>query len=488
LSRFVLAIDIGTTSTKVLAVTAQGEVLCSHQEFYPTYFPLPDHVEQHAAHIRKAVMASIHRVVTLLPAPPLVLSMSCAMHSFLVVDEDGLSHSPVLIWSDTRSYDQAQSLYQSSLGKMIAQRSGTPIHPMSPLCKIKWWTTQHPVRPEHRFVSIKEYLLYHLTGLWAVDHSLASATGLFDIQHNTWMQESLEWAGIDRKQLSEPVPTTTFLSLTPAACTNLGLPQSTQLMIGASDGCLAHHAFDLLPNEWSLTVGTSGAVRLSQSTPLIHPEGKIFNYVLTHQKFVSGGATNHGTVLIDWFNQNIAKKAVPADLFTSVLTNYKPGSNGLLFLPYILGERAPFYDANARGAWIGLGIRHTLEDMQQALLEGMCFEINSIIQMLSQIAQAPTKLVMSGGLTRSSAWVQLLCDITQVPIEIRHKSDASSLGAARLAFEALSVSYQDSSVDVQLFTPSNRYLDIHQKLMAMFVETTQRLTPVFHSLAHWQRS
>ncbi|MGN6164047.1 MAG: FGGY family carbohydrate kinase, partial [Flavisolibacter sp.] len=194
---YLLGTDIGTGSIKTVAVDLSGRALCSSQRFYATQNPQPGYSEQNVQEILQAFIQSIQDVVLKMKSSPSCISLSSVMHSIMAVDKNGEAITNLIIWSDARSSAIAAAIKKSPQGKKIYEATGTPIHSMSPLCKIIWLKENMPdvFAKAYKFISIKEYIWYQLFQQFEVDHSLASATGLFDIIRLKWYDESLILAG-----------------------------------------------------------------------------------------------------------------------------------------------------------------------------------------------------------------------------------------------------------------------------------------------------
>ncbi|NJM25118.1 MAG: gluconokinase, partial [Bacteroidia bacterium] len=293
---------------------------------------------------------------------PELVVLSSAMHSLIPLDADGHALMNMMTWADGRSAGVAAELRASEYAEVIYTRTGTPVHAMSPLCKIGWLRKNKPdlFGSTTRFISIKEYIWWQLFGTYEVDYSIASATGLFDINDLDWYAPSLAFAGIRASQLSTPVNTNhQRRGLDANLAAQLSIDSDTPFMIGASDGCLAHlgsHAFK--PGAASLTIGSSGAVRVSRTKPAVNFGSMTFNYRLDENTFVCGGPINNGGLVLRWFLGDILGDGPPDnDTFlakVTATTNIAPGAEGLIFLPYILGERAPIWNSHARAFFFGL--------------------------------------------------------------------------------------------------------------------------------------
>jgi len=456
LNQIVIAIDIGTTSTKALAVLPAGSVVAQHQVFYPTAFPKPGYAEQDANEICNAVINSLQAIANQINLSEAVaISFSSAMHSLVAVDVNGRALTPLITWADTRSVAQANQLRNSDEGVTLQHETGTPVHPMSPLCKLIWMRESGVAefRSAYKFISIKEFVWHRLTGEFKIDYSIASATGLFDIHQQVWSKKALELAGISSDQLSEAVPATyqSFISL-PALKNLHHLP----LLIGASDGCLAQLGSNAMqPGVLTITLGTSGAVRRSASRQLHDPEGRLFNYLLTGNETVAGGATNNGTVVLDWFIREIAQPEMNLQAtITNACANIAAGSEGLLALPFLQGERAPVYNPQARGIFFNVSMQHTQQHFAHALLEGICYELKWITESVETVCGPSAKIVVSGGITRFPEWVQMLADVLNRTLFVTAVHDASALGAAYLAFKAHGISFQSEVAGHTVFRPN----------------------------------
>src|SRR3954447_20089787 len=241
----VLGVDIGTTATKVVAFDAEGREHASAAAGYPLDEPRPGYAVQDPEAIRRAVAGAVAEVAGAAGDGTAVkgLCFSAAMHTLLAVDQSGRPLTPSITWGDTRAAAQAERLRAAPGGLELHRRTGTPLHPMSPLAKLVWFREEDPevFDAAHRWAGIKEYVVAGLTGEWVVDHSVASATGLLELATLDWDGEALELAGTARDPLSPLVPCTHGLGrLEPDPARELGLPADCPIVIGASDGALAN--------------------------------------------------------------------------------------------------------------------------------------------------------------------------------------------------------------------------------------------------------
>ncbi|QKJ32529.1 gluconokinase [Mucilaginibacter mali] len=441
---YILGIDIGTGSTKAVAMGTGGNVLATVKQHYPIQQPHAGHSEQDPEQIYQAFIKCVADVVGQLRSSPEGISFSCVMHSLIPVDADGNALAPMMTWADTRAEHIAQSIRDSVGGEHIYRTSGTPIHPMSPLCKLIWLKDNQPelFNSAHKFISIKEYIWHKVFGIFEVDYSVASGNGLFDIIRLKWSREICNFAGVDSNKLSEPVDTTYIRSgMKPDVAAILNIPAETKLIIGATDGCCANlGSLAIAPGTAALTIGTSGAVRVTGNKPVYNFGSMTFNYLLDGKTYISGGAVNNGGIAVNWLLSSFLNitgiGSKDYDNLFNEIARIPAGSDGLVFLPYLYGERAPLWDAGASGAYLNVKPVHTQAHFLRAGLEGICFTLKDVLQTLEASVQI-NQLNVSGGFVSSDVWMQLLADITGKTLVMLQLEDASAIGAVYLAMQVL---------------------------------------------------
>lgn len=464
--KHILGIDIGTTNTKAVAFDFQGKPVAQKNSTYPFISKKEGFHELDPQVLFAAVTQVMKVVIQSMGARDLAgISFSSAMHGLIAVDEKGNPLTNMITWADLRSSEYAMRLKFSELGHKLYERTGTPVHPMSPLCKLMWLREQQPeiFATAHKFISIKEYVFFHFFGEFIIDHSVASSTGLFDIHDLRWNADALQAAGIDESKLSKPVKTTHILrGLAPHFAEMFGIDANTPFVAGASDGCLAHigsNAFE--PGDVSVTIGTSGAVRMMLDKPAYDPQQRIFNYVLTEKRYISGGALNNGGNVMQWFARNFLQKEFSsADQFEGFIAevcDVPAGSDGLIFLPYIYGERAPVWDAEARGIFFGVSAAHTRAHFMRAIMEGISFALKELLFIMEETVAPITNIYASGGFIRSKKWICLLADVLGKKISVTHAEDSSAAGAAMLGMMALGIA--DNLHDMKTFFSEKEFFE-----------------------------
>jgi gluconokinase len=449
--RFIIGIDIGTTHTKAIALQSDGFVAASALAGYEPLTDaggkhelLPSVVFEAVIRVWKEVMSSMKDHGA---SEPEAVAFSSAMHSLIAVDGNGDFLTNCITWADLRSQPQAEAIRASGQAASLYRHTGTPVHPMSPLCKLIWLKEAFPsvFHSAARFIGIKEYVMHLLTGEYWVDESIASATGLLDINTRSWHLPALELAGITKDRLSGVVSTThSIAGIRPEYAKLIGTDARVTLIAGASDGCLANIGSNALePGDLSITIGTSGAVRVLTDRPATDPQSRVFNYILDGSHYVCGGPLNNGGALVEWYaehflHRDIREEGVMEQLMREAAA-VPAGAEGLLLLPYVRGERAPVWDASARGAFIGLDHRHTEAHMLRAVIEGINYAVYDITKAVTETVGGPKNIFVSGGFLRSPQWVQWLADLLGQRLTVTAAADASAMGAAILGWKARGV-------------------------------------------------
>lgn len=445
---YIIGIDIGTTNTKAVAYDLKGTVLRQSNKTYSFIAEKEGYHELDPEVLFSAVMHVLTDVNRKHPGDgntPAGVSFSSAMHGLIAVDRNGIPLTNMITWADLRSSGYAAKLKNSPAGKRLYERTGTPVHPMSPLCKLMWMKDHLPgiFQSAHKFISIKEFVFFRLFGKYIVDRSVASSTGLLDIYTLTWNEEALAYAGITADRLSTPVPSTHIIrGINPAYGDAAGIGPDVPFIAGASDGCLAHLGSNALQkDDVSITIGTSGAVRIMRDEPVKDPQQRLFNYLLTDHLYLSGGPINNGGNVLQWFAKGFLKKEFTApeqfESFIQEALAVPAGAEGLIFLPYIYGERAPVWDADARGVFYGVSSVHTISHFMRAIIEGISMALYSILNSIEQVTGKTGNIYASGGFIRSKKWVTLLADVIGKRVFVMHAEDSSAAGAALLGMKAL---------------------------------------------------
>lgn len=502
---YIIGVDVGTTSTKSIAFDLNGRIICKKSIEYDIFNPKPSYSEQDPEEIFAAVLNSIKYLVGENMNNNLIgVSFSSAMHSVIAVDNNGHPLTNCIIWADTRSNDYARKIKNSEIGHRIYMRTGTPIHPMSPLCKLAWMKDNMKSITEkaYKFISIKEYVFYKLFGKYVIDYSIASATGMFDIYDLRWNKEALGLAGITEDKLSTQVETTYMLKgILNGYSSFMGVDENVPFIVGGSDGCLANLGTNAIkPGDAAVTIGTSGAIRVIANKPKNDEGERVFSYILTDKHYVLGGPVNNGGVIFRWFRDNFSPMEVqaakemgidPYILLTEKALGVPAGSEGLIFLPYLLGERAPHWDANSRGVYFGINIKHTRDHFVRALLEGIIYGIYSVGKALEDTTGDINTIYATGGFARSKVWVQILSDVFNKKVVIAESYESSCLGAVVIGMKALGIIDDIEEVEKLVpiskeFYPDPKNHEIYMKTFKIYSRLYEKLKDEFSEIVELQ--
>ncbi|HTE32320.1 MAG TPA: gluconokinase [Chryseolinea sp.] len=491
---YIVGIDIGTGSTKAVAVDTAGKVIEVSKAAYPTIQSQPTYSEQAPELIWQAFIKCISRISVARKEPPLAVVLSSAMHSVIPVDKAGDPLMNMITWADNRSAEIAERIKKSNDGETLYTQNGTPIHAMTPLCKIVWLKENAAsiFRDTSKFLSIKEFIWHKLFDVYEVDFSIASATGMFNIMENRWNQQALDICGISPDQLSLPVPTYHRREgLKTGVDGLLKISRDTPFVIGASDGCLANiGSFAIEPGVAALTIGTSGAIRVACEKPVTNFKAMTFNYRMFDNLFVSGGPINNGGVALKWYAESFLKLPLntPADydMLLDAIKDIEPGAKGLIFLPYILGERAPIWNSNSSGVFFGVRNYHTQAHFTRAVLEGISMALYSIMKAMEETGQRIHKIHVSGGFVHSTGWLQILSDIFNKPIVLIHDEDASAIGGAFLGLKILGMIEDYHALDTgehSTFRPNEKNHMVYRKIFSVYESLYEKTKDEMNTLA-----
>jgi len=455
MGEFFLSLDIGTSSVRAILFDRNGLQRYFAGAEYSLITTVDGRAEIDADLVFDSTVKVIRECVTESGIERNSLAgigISCHMHSFLLVDSEGKPLTRMMPWADNRSMEEAEFIAENYDVSDLYARTGCRVHhPMYPVTKVLWFKKHEPeiFQKTYKFITIKEYILYRLYGVFAVDFTLASCQGYYNIHSQSWDEHILrDILGITRDRLSEVVECThIFRGFKQEYESILGISRETPLIIGSGDGILANLGCGVRDDtSFSSTVGTSGAIRTAVDKPLIDPKQRTWCYAFTRDKWVAGGAVNNGGIVLKWLRDEFRKQfeydAHEANsniykLFDEMAAEVRPGSDGLIFLPYLTGERCPDWNAGARGIMYGLGISHGRKHIIRAAMEGVMYRFYSIFEIMTELRNNAKKIMANGGYTNSEPWLQIQADIFNKEIIVPEVQEASSLGAAFLCMVSL---------------------------------------------------
>jgi len=504
-----IGVDIGTTSTKSVLYDENGQFIMKHNIGYPLHTPNVDVSEENPDELFDAVLMTVKYVVreaNIKKEDIKLISFSAQMHSLIALDTQHHRLTESITWADNRASKYAELINKEHQGSDIYQRTGTPIHPMSPLSKIFWMKHEQSdiYKQTAMFADIKTYIFYQLFEKYVIDYSMASATGMFNLEKLDWDKEALELLGITEAQLPQLVPTTHILKgMKKRYATLMGIDENTPIIVGASDGVLSNLGVNSYKKgEVAVTIGTSGAIRTVINKPRTDYKGRIFCYVLDEDHYVIGGPVNNGGVVLRWLRNELLASEVetakrlgvdPYDVLTKIASRVKPGAEGLIFHPYLAGERAPLWNADARGSFFGLTLSHQKEHMIRAALEGVLYNLYTVYLALIEVMnETPSTIKATGGFAKSEVWRQMMADIFDTDLIVPESYESSCLGACVLGLKALGEIDNFSIIEEMVGTtnahqPDSATVQVYQQLVSIFINLSRSLEERYAEIADFQR-
>ncbi len=490
--KFFLGLDLGTTNIKaVLFDEYWNEVFTTAKEVVTNVTSNghseqnPEEVANEADRLLAECLAHARERNISIEA----VGLSAAMHAFMAVDKHTRPVTPLVTWSDTRAAELARRLKSSLSLKDYQRHFNVPLHPTLPLLKWLWFNEQEDFRRNAcKVVSLKDYILFRWFGRWLTDVSLAAATGYFDITTLNWNTRLLKELDLDEGMLPEVCAVnTTLQNWEEPYRKKYGVAELPPVVVGSSDGCLANLSAGVVDHrKASLTIGTSGAVRTAITHPIFADKG-LFCYPVFEHYYVAGGAANNGGNVMHWIKKTL--NLSDADFwqqFEVALAQVPAGSEQLLFVPYLFGERAPIWDPSIRASFIGLSGAHGSAHLIRACAEGIAFSLKHILSRLSEESGSIETIVADGGFTRSDHWVQLTADVLGTTIEVPHTPFGAALGAAmvaRMACEGKPLKSLDfPQNEKKTFSPDPQRQKTYQACFRQYLKATSFLQDYFGEL------
>ncbi len=452
-----LGIDLGTTGVKAALFAADdGHVLADAFVDYPLYHPKPGWAEQNPADWWQATLQAIRTCLTgaskhgINPSDVRGVGLSGQMHGVVLLDTRQQVLRPCIIWADQRSDAQCRWITDKVGASQLIEYVSNPALTGFSAPKMLWVRDNEPeIFAQARTLLLpKDYIRYLLTGVMAMEISDAAGTCLLDVKHGRWSQEVL--AAIEvASSLLPPVIAADAVSgyITAEVATLTGLPVGTPVAGGGADNaCGAVGNGVVEPGLALVSIGTSGVVLAHANTPQVDTSGPIprvhtFNHAVPHAWYLMG-VTQGAGLSLRWVRDNIGLPERALERWTgedaySLLSreaaSVPPGSDGLIFLPYLQGERTPHLDPYARGGWIGLTASHDRRYLIRSVLEGVAFSLKDCLGIIQEQGLTLTQMRATGGGAKSPLWRQIITDILGVEIVTTNATEGPAFGAALLA-------------------------------------------------------
>lgn len=438
----VIGVDVGTSGCKAIAVGYDGTVLADAVKEYPLYQPQIGWNEQDPEDWFCAVSDCLKEVTAKLKGFPIAgIGLSGQMHGMVALDKNGEVIRRAILWNDQRTAAQCETITQAAGGlegllrntnnRMLTGYTGG---------KILWMKENEPKNYAETVMVLnpKDYLRYRLTGEMVTDVSDASGTGLFDVKNRRWADELIAAAGLRREifpPFVESVEQTGEITGEAAAAT--GLPAGTPVFGGGGDAVISTTGMGLAsPGRVGVTLGTSGVVATGLPGYADNPEGVLQMFASNVPNgYMAFGCTLAAAGSYQWFRSSLGAGNSYRAIDTAA-EDAPAGCDGMLFLPYLTGERCPIFDPDARGAFIGITSLSSWGHFARAVLEGVCFSLRQVYDTILKASPGirTNEIVVSGGGAVSPLWRQMLADIFRLPVRTVYGSaQGSAFGAALVA-------------------------------------------------------
>lgn len=441
-----LGIDVGTGGTRAVLVDSRGRVISSATaEHAPMSSPRIGWAEQAPEDWWRAACQAIKECLAKSSTNAQEVSgvgLTGQMHGLVLLDAQDQVVRPALLWCDQRTEEECREITKQVGAQRLIELTANPALTGFTLPKI-WWVRRHEPESWARVRSLmlpKDYIRFRLTGARAIDVADASGTLMFDVVHRRWSQPLLEISQIDEAWLPKGFESQEISGyVQEQGARSSGLRPGIPVVAGAGDQAAGAVGMGIVkPGAVSATIGTSGVVFAATSTPVLEPKGRIhtFCHAIPNRWHVMG-VTQGAGLSLRWFRDQFGAGKDdgrdPYDRLAEEAAKTPPGADGLLWAPYLMGERTPLLDPNARGALVGITAQHTRAHVIRAILEGVAFSLRDSLTLFQEIGVPIGSIRLGGGGARSALWQQIQADIYGMPVELIEADEGAAYGAALLA-------------------------------------------------------
>jgi xylulokinase len=498
MGKFIMAHDLGTSGTKAVLTDTEGTVIASAESRYTVHYDADGGAEQDPEDWWQAIVETTHQILekTGITADEVAgLCMSAQMVGTLPVDIEGKPLRRAMIWLDARAEKEGAILHEKTGFDFISGKACS--------AKVYWIKENEPdiYKQTHKILDCKDFLQYRMTGVFATDLSLAIATTYFNPWDRVWWSDVLEAMGVPEEKLPKILASTDQVgTLTAEAAQQLRLKEGIPIISGGGDvPCAVIGSGAISPGTGHLYLGTSAWVMASTTDFVLGAEGVYPSIGCDKGTFTLGGEMDNAGGCLKWFKENLmgkedeeAAEKLNMSIFQYMdhLAGQVPdGAEGLLFLPWMWGERSPLDDDNLRGGFVNLGLNHTKAHMIRAMLEGIGYHLRWIFSAVKSAGIDLQEVNVIGGGASSDFWLQILADTTDVKLQkVAGPLDACARGAAMTAAVGLGIYKDYTEVEKMIklagaeFSPNSAFSELHQKAYENF----QSLYPPLSKIANTQ--
>jgi len=505
MNNYVIAHDLGTTGNKATLFDAEGKLCGSAFYAYGTDYAHTGWAEQNPEDWWQAVCTSTRALLSqagVSGSDIACITFSGQMMGCVPLDAQARPLRNAIIWADQRSVEQEQWVSEQIDRATVYRITGHRLSASYSLCKMLWLRDHQPdvYANAHKFVHAKDAMVARMTGVFVTDPSDASSMNLYDLEAGTWSEAIVSAAGIERRQLPDVIASAAVAGTVLASVADeLGVPVGTPVVIGAGDGSSAAAGAGCVGDGVAYNyVGSSSWIGVATRQPIYDPAFRTFTWGhMLPNMYTPTGTMQAAGASYQWTRDQLALPEVqaaaaqhisPYELMNAEGAKSTLGANKLLYLPYLMGERSPRWNTRARGAFIGLTIRHTRADMLRAVLEGVTMNLRIILEAFTtQGTQIEAMRVIGGG-ARGRFWNQLMANIYGMPIQrMSFLEEATSMGAALAGGIGVGLYSDYSMIDqmnpvAEIIEPDPAQQAAYREIFPVFEATYQALVPIYDQL------
>jgi xylulokinase len=496
-----LGIDLGTGGCKITVIDLKGNIIAEGKKEYPTSHPRLLYSEQNPQDWINAfidalnIIKNIHKIdIKKIQA----ISLDASTHNAVLLDEKMKIIRPTIMWTDQRSTKEVSYL-ENLMGDEVFKTCYQKISTTWTLPQLLWIKNNEPdnYRKISKIMFVKDYLRYFLTGSWETDYIDAQGTLLFDMESQDWAEDICKAIDLNINTLPPLFkPTDISGKVVKKAAELTGLKEGTPVVIGTSDSAIEDYAAGAIePGQCILKLATAGNVNIMTDRPYPNPLTLTYSHVIPGMWYTVS-ATNTAASAMRWFRDNfcyeeVYKSSLTNDnafnLIEEEVASIPAGSEGLIFNPYLLGERAPYWDPFLRASFIGATMAHSRSHFLRALMEGVTFSLKDCYRVIEDMQLKVNEFIIIGGGSKGDIWSQIVCDIFGSKIIKPQVSDAS-YGSALLAmvgigvFNNLKVAIHECNKISKIYTPDMDKNSLYNKLFSLYLEAHDNLSGIYKKL------
>ena len=435
-----IGIDLGTSAVKLLLMDASGAVLNTVSRSYPLSFPHPGWSEQDPRSWREAVLGGIPELLRGFDASAVAgIGAGGQMHGLVALDSDGEVIRPAILWNDGRTSAEVEYLNETVGRAELSRRTANIAFAGFTAPKLLWLRRHEPESFARisRIMLPKDYINYILTGVHCTDFSDASGTLLLDVEHRRWSPEMLSLCGVSEAQLPRLYESYDCVgTLLPELADALGLPRTVRVCAGAGDNAAAAIGTGTVGGgACNISLGTSGTVFISGERFGVDPNNALHSFAHADGRWHLMGCMLSAASCNRWLMEDVFGSADYA-AEQALIGSSRLGENGVYFLPYLMGERSPINDTDARGVFIGMTMDTKRADLTQAVLEGVAFAIRDMLSVARSLGLDIRRSMLCGGGARSPLWREILANVLGIELDIPVSEQGPGMGGAMLAMTA----------------------------------------------------